>query len=133
MFLRKTQMSFAIIILAATTHISDASMQQLDSIGSMPEITVTASRYEYQDDAWLGMVEGVVVEAQRPSSSINTANAGDKSRATVSGSMSSKDMEYPSMGFRDSVGLLVSLTLTLATLSILYISLGAYFAAREVK
>jgi hypothetical protein len=71
MFTKKMQLLLVFIILGTTTYISGSSMQQLDSVGMMPEISVTAPRYEYQDEAWLGMVEGVVVEAQRVSSSRN--------------------------------------------------------------
>ncbi|MGB7055060.1 MAG: hypothetical protein WBE28_07050 [bacterium] len=135
MFVQKIQISLVLIILAATLHGSEASMDllELDSVGRIPEITVTAPRYEYQDEAWLGMVEGVVVEAQGPSNGRNETAAGDKSTAIVGGSMSSKNVESTSIRYGDSVYLLVSLTLTLATLSILYLSLGTYRATTEAK
>ncbi len=34
-------------------------------IGQMPEIVVTAPHYEYEDDAWSGLIETVVVTAPR--------------------------------------------------------------------
>jgi len=38
----------------------------LNSVGSMPEVIISAPRYEYEDEAWSGMVEEVVVTAQQP-------------------------------------------------------------------
>jgi hypothetical protein len=99
----------------------------------MPEIIVTAPRYEFQDEAWLGMVEEIVVEARRLSSSRNEKIAEDEPNGMVSRNVPSKDIESTSIHFRESVYLLVSLTLTLATLSIVYMSLRAYLAAKEVK
>lgn len=37
-------------------------------IGGMPEVLVTAPRYEYEDAAWSGLMDEVVVTAQRPAS-----------------------------------------------------------------
>lgn len=135
MFIQKMQISIALIILAATMHSSGASMylQELDSVGRMPEITVTAPRYEYQDEAWADMVEGVVVEARRPSRSRNGTVTKDESNGMASGNKSSKDIKSTSMHFRNPMYLLISLTFTLVTLSIVYMSLRAYHAAKEVK
>jgi hypothetical protein len=36
-----------------------------DSTGYMPEVLVTAPRYENEDDAWSGMMEEIVVTAPR--------------------------------------------------------------------
>jgi len=38
----------------------------IDGIGDMPEVLVTAPRYEYEDAAWSGLMDEVVVAAQRP-------------------------------------------------------------------
>jgi hypothetical protein len=84
----------------------------------MPEITVTAPRYEYQDEAWLGMVEGVVVEAQRPFG--NRKEHPSTQMSTV--------IDY---GY--SVYFLFSFTLVLVVSSVLYMSLGSYFVGKEVK
>jgi len=133
MFTKKTQLLIVVIILGTTTYISGASIQQLDSVGMMPEITVTASRYEYQDEAWLGMVEGVVVEAQRLSSSKSGAVSEDASQGMISTSFSSKDMEFESMHYKYPMHLLMLLTFTFVILSIVYLSCCAYRAAKEVK
>jgi len=36
-----------------------------DYIGQMPEVVVTAPRYEYADESWAGLLEAVVVSAPR--------------------------------------------------------------------
>lgn len=135
MFIQKIQILIAIIIVGATMHSSGASMyrQELDSVGRMPEIIVTAPRYEYQDEAWLGMVEEVVVEARRPSNSRKETVTKDESNGMVSGSLLSKDIKSTSIHVRDPMYLLLSLTLTLVTLSIVYMSLRAYLVAKEAK
>jgi len=133
MFTKKTQLLIVLIILGTTTYISGASVQQLDSFGMMPEITVTAPRYEYQDEAWLGMVEGVVVEAQRLSSSLSGAVSEDASQGMISTSFSSKDMEFESIHYKYPMHLLMLLTVTFVILSIVYLSCCAYRAAKEVE
>ena len=135
MFVQKIQISIMLIILAATLKVSKASVDlpELDSIGRMPEITVTAPRYEYQDEAWLGMVEGVVVEAQRLSSSLSGAVSEDASQGMISTSFSSKDMEFESIHYKYPMHLLMLLTVTFVILSIVYLSCCAYRAAKEVE
>ena len=132
MFTTKTQLLIVLIILG-TTYISGASIQQLDSVGMMPEITVTAPRYEYQDEAWLGMVEGVVVEVQRLSSSKSGAVSEDASQGIVNGDFVAKDMEFDSMYCSYPMYLLMLLTFTFVILSIVYLSCCAYRAAKEVE
>jgi hypothetical protein len=135
MFIQKMQISVTLIIVAVTLHGSKTSMnlQELDSVGMVPGITVTAPRYEYQDEAWLGLIEEVVVEARRPSSSKNETVTGDETNVMVSGNISSKDMESTSIHFRNSVYLLILLMFTLVTLSIVLMSLRAYLAVKEAK
>jgi len=135
MFIQKIQILTAIIIAGATMHSSGAPahLHELDSVGRMPEIIVTAPRYEYQDEAWLGMVEEVVVEAPRPLNSGNGTDTIDESSRMVSGKISSKDIKFTSMNFRTPICRLISLTLALVTLSIVYMSLRAYLAAKEVE
>ena len=128
MFVQKIQVSIILIILTATAHISEATIQVLDSVGRMPEITVTAPRYEYQDEAWAGMVEGVIVEARRPISTGDLVTAaGNESAITFVGNILSKDVDT------SCLCLSLVLTLTLVPLSIIYISLGAYLVTKEVK
>ena len=135
MLIQKMQISIVLIILGATLLNSGAStsLQESDSIGRMPEITVTAPRYEYQNEAWLGMVEGVVVEARRPSSSINGIVLKDGSNGMVSGNMSSKGVKSMSMHFGDPMYLVISSFFMLVALSIVYMYFRAYLAAKEVK
>jgi hypothetical protein len=135
MFIQKMQISVTLIIVAVTMHGSKASInpQELDSVGMMPEITVTASRYEYQDEAWLGLIEEVVVEARQSSSSRNETVTGDGTNVMVSGNISSKDMESTSIYSRGSMYLLILLMFTLVTLSIVLMSLRVYLAAKEAK
>jgi len=135
MFVQKIQILTAIVITGATMHSSGAPahLRELNSVGRMPEIIVTAPRYEYQDEAWLGMVEEVVVEAPRPLNSGNGTDTIDESSRMVSGKISSKDIKSTSINFRTPICLLISLTLTLVTLSIVYMSLRAYLAAKEVE
>ncbi|KPK63108.1 hypothetical protein AMJ83_08560 [candidate division WOR_3 bacterium SM23_42] len=120
MLIQKIQISIAFIILGAFLVNSGASvnLRGLDSIGRLPEINVTAPRYEYQDEAWLGMIEGVVVEAQRPLNTRSKDAIEEKSAFVYYG---------------DSVYMLVTFTLLLVTLSVLYMSYGRYLAAKEVK
>jgi hypothetical protein len=135
MSIHKMPISIILIILGATLFSSGAStnLQESDLIGRMPEITVTAFRYEPQDEAWLGMVEGLVVEAQRHSNGENEIIPMGEFSRIVGGNMSSKDDRSTSGRLRDAMYPLIPLTFTLVTLSIAYISLRVYLAAREVK
>ncbi|KPJ71948.1 hypothetical protein AMJ52_07980 [candidate division TA06 bacterium DG_78] len=134
MFMQKIQISIMLIILAATLKVSKASVDlpELDSIGRMPEITVMAPRYEYQDEAWLGMVEEVVVEARRFSNSKNGTISEGASPGMINASFSSKDMECNWMFFKYPTQLLMLLTFTFVILSIVYLSFYVYLAAKEV-
>jgi hypothetical protein len=132
MFVKKMQMTVVLIVLGAVMYSSAESMQQSDSIGRLPAIFVTASKYEYQDEAWLGMVEGVVVEARRSLNDIDILETRDEFNGMAGGSLSSH-MGSKSIYSEDSAYLLVLLTLTLATLSILYMSLSADRTTREAK
>jgi len=134
MLVHKIQMSIMLIILATTLKVSKSSVDlpELDSVGMMPEITVTAPRYEYQDEAWLGMVEEVVVEARRLSSSKNGTISEDAIQGVINPIFSSKDMEYNWMFFTFPTQLLMLLTFLLVTLSIAYLSFYVYLAAKEV-
>lgn len=135
MFVQKIQILTAIVITGATMHSAGAParLHELDSVGKMPEIIVTAPRYEYQDEAWLGMIEEVVVEAPRPLNSGNGTDTIDESSRMVSGKISSRDIKSTPINTRTPICLLMSLTLTLVTLSIVYMSLRAYLAAKEVE
>ncbi|MDH4212187.1 MAG: hypothetical protein OEV79_12150 [candidate division WOR-3 bacterium] len=130
MFVHKTCIMIAFAFLGGVVYASEASnnVQGLDSIGMMPEVVVTAPRYENQDEAWLGMIEGVTVEARN--SSVGT----DETVAGVNrGSISSNNIGFESIRGGNIVRLLVSLTLTLVTISVLYMSIHAYLDAEEVK
>ena len=133
MFLQKMQIRILLIILAVIAHSSEASVCQeaLDSVGLMPEVTVTAPRYEYQDEAWLGMVEGVVVEARQPPSGIKRFVARDGSQEKVNGNMSSEDIEASSMHLLYPEYLLI--LFMLATLSISYVVIHMFLTTKEVK
>jgi hypothetical protein len=112
---------------------ASTNLQELDSIGRMPEITVTAPRYEYQDEAWLGMVEGVVIKVHRPASDRSRSATNDESNEMVSGNMSSTDVKSTSRHLGDPAYLLILVTVTLVMLSIIYISLRAYHTTEEIK
>jgi hypothetical protein len=108
---------------------ASANLQELDSVGRMPEIDVIAPRYEYQDEAWLGMVEGVVVEAQRPASNRSETASIEESN----GNVSPAGVKSTSMHFGYPVYLLILAMATFVMLSIIYISLRAHLATEEIK
>lgn len=135
MLVQKMQISIAIIILGVILVSSGASanLKELDSIGRMPETDVTAQRYEYQDEAWLGMIEGVVVEASRLASDRDGTARIDESNGMISGNLSPAGVKPSSFNFGYRVSLLILVTVALAMLSIIYISLHAYLATEETK
>ncbi len=130
MFVRKTCILIAVAFLGGVVYASEATnkLQELDSIGMMPEVVVTAPRYENQDEAWLGMIEGVTVEARNPSVGTEETIAGANS-----GNIAPNNNGFDSIRGESIVSLLLPLTLTLATISILYMSIHAYLSAEEVK
>jgi hypothetical protein len=59
------------IILFIATHVAAPGVQTTyDSIGELPEITITAPRYEHEDEAWSGLLPEVMVIGQRESQEI---------------------------------------------------------------
>jgi hypothetical protein len=136
MFVKKIQVSISLIMLLAAIHVSEVCASELDSIGRMPEITVTAPRYEYQDEAWAGMVDGVVVEAQRISGGKAVAvKAGLEPYIMFTGSEPLEEINDISMESAGSTYLFLSFVINLALvpLSLIYISLSAYLGTKEVK
>jgi hypothetical protein len=133
MFSQKMQIRILLIILGVFVHgpAASAQQQELDSVGMMPEITVTATRYECEDEAWLGMVEGVVVEARRPSNSRSVPEAIDKSRTMISRSTAAEDIESSSMRLADPKYLII--LLAFAALSLAYVAIRTFLKSREVK
>ncbi len=127
MLVQKIQVSISLIVLAAAMCISEASVQQLDSVGRMPEITVTAPRYEYQDEAWAGMVEGVVVEARRPPSKVPVMTTAERESGKYPVSMSLYS-DGSSCAFLSLV-----LTLALVPISLISMSVGVYLGGKEVE
>jgi len=55
----------ALLIIVGSGVPMSAELVQDSSIGHMPEVVVTAPRYEYEDVAWSGLVGTVVVTAPR--------------------------------------------------------------------
>jgi hypothetical protein len=138
MFAHKIQMTILLIMLTVMLRVSNAStnVSELDTVGMMPEITVTAPRYEYQDEAWSGMVEGVVVEARRVSGSeSDAAKVGPGPHIMFSGSNATGEIDDISMQLAGSAYLFLSFVLNLALvpLSLVYMSLSAYLAAKESR
>ncbi len=136
MFVKKIQVLISLIILVAAIHVSEASESELDSVGRMPEITVTAPRYEHQDEAWAGMVKGVIVEARRVSDrEAFVSNAGIEPDFVFIGSNPTEDINDISMQLADSTYLFLSfmLNLALVPLSLVYMSLSVYLVTKEIK
>jgi hypothetical protein len=104
-----------LIILGVTLISSDTSLplQEPELIGRLPEITVTVPRYDIRGEMYPGMLEEVIVTAQRPS--IN--------RHTVGSSIS-----Y----FSKTMFMVTLVTLLLVTLSIMYVSFRAFILKQEV-
>jgi len=75
-------MKGVIILLAILIKMSFAVMPEetdnaiVDSVGHLPEIMVTAERYEDEDKVWVGMLDTVVVTAPRVK--VFTGSAADK-------------------------------------------------------
>lgn len=55
-----------------------ASESTPESFGTMPEIVVTAPRYEYEDMAWSGLMPEIVVSAKRPQPILNEPGSQGK-------------------------------------------------------
>lgn len=111
----KNKLSLIILVILGVTLLSSEtsmSPHERDPIGRLPEITVTAPRYDIRDGVYSGMLEEVIVTARRPSTSIHSI----QSTGTYS---------------NNSMYLVVLLTFMLATLSILYMSLYGYRTAKE--
>ena len=117
MFVHKTCIFIVTVFIGSSVYASEASntIHELDSIGMMQEVSVTALRYENQDEAWLGMIEGVVVEAQRPQTGTGKTVVVANSRGN-----SLNGNEIDSMRDTSIVSIFLPLTLALATMSILY-------------
>lgn len=115
MLAKKNHYLIVLIMLGASLLSSGASkyLQESDAIGRLPDIIVTAPRYVLQDTAWSGMLEEVVVEARRPSTGINS-------------------IQSTAVHFSKPIFLATLITLLLVTLSIMFISLRAYFMKQEV-
>lgn len=56
---------FCIVGLCSFVASESSERLTFDSIGLMPEIVVTAPRFEYEDDVWSGLMPEVVVTALR--------------------------------------------------------------------
>lgn len=125
MFVQNTKL--LLILIGMAGYVSTASGQQLDSIGRMPEITVTAPRYEFQDEAWAGLIEGVIVEARRSSSKEPVITTAERESCSCSVSMSlySEGSSY--------VFLSLVLTLTIVPLSLISMSVRAHLGGKEVE
>ncbi|UCF71615.1 MAG: hypothetical protein JSW49_04915 [candidate division WOR-3 bacterium] len=121
MFTGKILIQISIVILGVNIHALEASssLQERDSVGRMSDITVTAPRYDNQDEAWAGMVEGIVVEAQHESDGVMESVRENESNGAIR-------TENP-------MQLFLPLTLALATISILYMSLHVYSMVKEVR
>ena len=52
-----------LLIIVGSSFLMSAELVQDSSIGHMPEVVVTAPRYEYEDVAWSGLMETVTVNA----------------------------------------------------------------------
>ena len=130
MFAHKTCILIAAAFLGGVVYASEAfdSPYALDSIGMMQEVSVTAPRYENQDEAWLGMIEGVVVEAQRFPTGTDVSIIGKTGEDT-----SPNNNGFNKINDGDIGNLLLPFTLTLAMISILHVSVNAYLIAGEVK
>ncbi|UCC11563.1 MAG: hypothetical protein JSW02_09455 [candidate division WOR-3 bacterium] len=114
MFAKNMHHLIILVIMGVTLLSSETSVsfQEPDPVGRLPEITVTAPRYDIRDGIYSGMLEEVIVTAQRPSTSINSIQSTETH-------------------FNNPTYLVVLLTFMLATLSILYMSLNAYVTAKE--
>ena len=130
MFVHKTCILIVTVFIGNSVYASEASntLRELDSIGMMQEVVVAAPRYENQDEAWLGMIEGVVVEARRPSPGIDETVVVANNRGIPLG-----DNKIDSMCGKSIVSIFLPLTFALATISVLYLSAHAFLIAEEVN
>ncbi len=55
----------ALLLIVGSGALMSAGLVEDSSIGHVPEVVITAPRYEYEDVAWSGLVETVVVTAPR--------------------------------------------------------------------
>ena len=130
MFSHKVRVLIVIALLAGIVYASETfnSSHELDSIGMMQEVFVTAPRYENQDEAWLGMIEGIVVEAQRlpmgKDATISEMNGGN-----IPANINGGDTVFGGT----IAGLLGTFTLILVMISTMYVSLRALLIAEEVE
>jgi hypothetical protein len=78
-------MKCIIILLAILVNMSAAVPAERadysigDSIGQLPELTVTAERFEYEDEVWSGLLDTIVVTAPRVK--VFTGRTADKNAA----------------------------------------------------
>lgn len=130
MFVHKTFILIVAAFFGSGVYASEVSdsPHEMESIGMMQEIVVTAPRYENQDEAWLGMIEGVVVEAERLPTGTEVSIIGMSDADT-----SPRNNGFAQINDGNICNLLLPLTLTLAIISILYVSVHAYLVAEEVK
>ncbi len=130
MFVHKTCILIVVAFLGGVVYASEAShnSHEIESIGMMQEVVVTAPRYENQDEAWAGVVEGVVVEAQRPPMGMEATRVGVNC-GNIPTDVDGGDSIYGGT----ITGLLGIFTLILAMMSIMYVSLRAFLIAEEVK
>ena len=72
MSIKITTLILILVILGLTLLNSETflPLQEPELIGTLPEITVTAPRYDIRGEMYPGMLEEVVVTAKRPSASI---------------------------------------------------------------
>lgn len=78
-------MKYIIILLAILIKMSSAMVNEdtddtvTGSVGHMPELVVTAERFEEEDEVWIGMLDTIVVTAPRVR--VVTGRTADKSSA----------------------------------------------------
>lgn len=130
MFVNKACILIVGTLLVGVVYASEVfnDSRAIETTGMMPEIVVTAPRYENQDEAWLGMIEGVVVEAERLPTVTDVTISGMKGKDT-----SPNNSGFGPIDDRNIVHFLLPLTLALAMISILYVSVNAYLITEEVR
>jgi len=79
-----------LLIIVGSSFLMSAELVEDSSIGHVPEVVVTAPRYEHEDGAWSGLMETVVV----------TASPHDDAGALVS----STGLDSPHNGWRVDMG-----------------------------
>ena len=130
MFVNKACILIVGTLLVGVVYASEVfnDSREIETTGMMPEIVVTAPRYENQDEAWLGMIEGVVVEAERLPTVTDVTIGGMKGKNT-----SPNNNVFGPIDDRNIGHFLLPLTLALAMISILYVSVNAYLITEEVR